>query len=107
MLNHPFDMLFYTLFEMNEYFKRGTNITPDSIIRAQNKNIKNKKNIEREEESLFTRTFKGFQYIGGRTKITSKKRHRKIKYKKSRSKTKIINSRRYSSRSMSKSRRRS
>jgi hypothetical protein len=101
MLNHPFDMLFYTLFEMNEYFKRGGKITPDSFIRAQNKNIKN---MER-EESLFTRTFKGFQYIGGRTKITSKKRHRKTKYKKSRSKTKITNSRRYSSRSMSKSRR--
>ena len=98
MSNHPFDMLFYTLFEMNKYFERGTNITPDSIIIAQKKNIKR-------EESLFTRTFKGFQYIGGRTKITSKKRHRKIKYKKSKSKTKITNSRRYSSRSMSKSRR--
>jgi hypothetical protein len=105
MSNHPFDMLFYTFFKMNNYFKDGIKITPDSIIREQNKNIKNKKNIEREEESLFTRTFKGFQYIGGRTKITSKKRHRKIKYKKSRSKTKITNSRRYSSRSMSKSRR--
>lgn len=101
MSNCPFDMLFYTLFEMNNYFKRGGKITPDSFIRAQNKNIKN---MER-EESLFTRTFKGFQYIGGRTKITSKKRHRKTKYKKSRSKTKITNSRRYSSRSMSKSRR--
>jgi hypothetical protein len=75
MLNRPFNMLFSTLFEMNDYFKSGNKITPNIFITTQNEKIK------RANESLLTTMFKGYQYIGGR-KI-SKKKHRKSKHKKS------------------------
>jgi len=84
MLNRPFNMLFSTLFEMNDYFISGNKITPDIFIRAQHVNI------IKANESLFTTAFKGFQYIGGnrgnRGGKISKKNHRKLKSKKSRSK---------------------
>jgi hypothetical protein len=71
LLNRPFYMLFPTLFEMGQYYRRGGN------------------------ESLFTTAFKGFQYIGGnRGGKISKKNHRKSKRSKKSKKSKQSKSRR-------------
>ena len=78
LLNRPFYMLFPTLFEMEHYYRRGGNITPNIFIITQNEKIK------RANESLLTTMFKGFQYIGGsRDRKISKKKYRKSKHKKS------------------------
>lgn len=88
MLNRPFNMLFSTLFEMNDYFNSGNKITPDIFIRAQHVNI------IKANESLFTTAFKGFQYIGGnRGGKISKKNHRKSKRSKKSKKSKKSKSR--------------
>jgi hypothetical protein len=91
MSNRPLYMSLSTLFDMiNEFRQTKHKFRSDIFIKLRDENIKKLNS----KESTFTTIFKGFQYIGGRTKKTSKKMHRKsrsqsqkVKVKKSKSKS--------------------
>jgi hypothetical protein len=86
MSNRPLYMSLSTLFDMiNEFRQNKHKFRSDIFIKLRDENIKKLHS----KESTFTTIFKGFQYIGGRTKKTSKKciESQKVKVKKSKSKS--------------------
>jgi hypothetical protein len=87
MSNRPLYMSLSTLFDMiNEFRQTKHTFRSDFFIKLRYENIKKLHS----KESTFTTIFKGFQYIGGRTKKMhrkSKSQSQKVKVKKSKSKS--------------------